>query len=184
MTMNRESTKDRRSIRLTGYDYSLPGAYFITLVVQHRRCLFGDVSGGEILLNGAGCLVRDWLQTLPGRYPGLILGSNVIMPNHLHCILEIPEGDVPEQSTMSLGRIVSWYKAMTTKDYIAGVEQKIYPPFKGRLWQRNYYEHIIRNTKELESIRYYIEANPAAWSDDTENPLFPRRPSRQKQGDA
>jgi REP element-mobilizing transposase RayT len=132
----------RRSIRLKGYDYSQPGAYFITICTQDRACLFGEVVDGEMRLNDAGQMVQDEIGQ--------------------------PQGVAPTK--LSLPDVVHRFKTMTTKRYIDGVKKFGWTPFRRRLWQRNYYEHIIRNDHALQRIREYIWTNPLRWHLDRENP--------------
>jgi putative transposase len=172
----------RRSIRLKGYDYSQPGAYFITICTQDRACLFGEVVDGEMRLNDAGQMVQDVWDELPAFYPGVQTDAFIVMPNHIHgiiilvgagshaCLDEIgqPQGVAPTR--LSLPDVVHRFKTMTTKRYIDGVKKFGWTPFRRRLWQRNYYEHIIRNDHALQRIREYIWTNPLRWHLDRENP--------------
>ena len=172
----------RRSVRLNGYDYAQPGSYFVTLVTQHRTCLFGDIINGESQLNDAGRLVQSVWIGLPVHYPGVVTDAFVVMPNHFHGIIILlgarpracpednrgqPQGVAP---TMSLPDVVHRFKTLTTKRYADGVKQCGWTPFAGRLWQRNYYEHIIRDEESFDRIRQYIADNPARWTFDRENP--------------
>ena len=96
------------------------------------------------------------------------------MPNHLHGIITIVGADPcvcpnDEHTGSPLHRIIQWYKTMTTNEYIKNVKQNSWPPFKKRIWQRNYYEHIIRNDEELKTIRHYIKNNPLNWECDENN---------------
>ncbi len=177
----------RRSIRLKGYDYSRPGAYFITLVTQDRACLFGEVVDGEMRLNEAGRMVEKWWAKLHHKFPNVQTDAFVIMPNHFHGIIVITSNPVgadprvcPDETGAHAGmgahtgaplpEIVQWFKTMTTNEYIRGVKQSGWLPFRGRLWQRNYYEHIIRDDAFLNRIRQYIAENPLRWHLDWENP--------------
>lgn len=183
----------RRSIRLRGYDYRTPGAYFVTIVTQDRECLFGQIVEGTVHLNDAGRMVERWWHELNGKFPDVRTDAYVIMPNHFHGIIQIlphsstqngrgrpaclpanPEGTHPGEVAYTgtpLQDIVQWFKTMTTNAYIRGVKQQGWQPFNRRLWQRNYYEHIIRSEQEHERIRRYIETNPLRWQADPENPL-------------
>jgi REP element-mobilizing transposase RayT len=186
----------RRSIRLKGYDYSQAGAYFITLCTQDRACLFGKVVNGEMRLNDAGRMVLAEWNRLPERFPHLVLDAFVVMPNHVHGILVItdpaptvgatlvvaPTVSAPNAGTMgavpntgatlvvapTVGNIIGAFKSRVTVEYIRGVKTSGWPPFRGRLWQRNYYEHIIRNERALNAIRQYIMENPRRWQMDRE----------------
>lgn len=159
----------RRSLRLTGYDYSQAGAYFITACAQDRVCLFGEVVGGEMHLNDAGRMVLAEWNSLPVRFPGLELDEFGVMPNHIHGIITIAH-PVPGPPPPRLGDIVGAFKSLTTDLYIQAVKHSGWPPFPGRLWQRNYHEHVIRSETSLNRIRQYILDNPASWTSDLEHP--------------
>ncbi len=176
----------RRSIRLKGYDYASEGAYFVTIVTQGRECLFGEIHNGEMILNESGQMIVRWWNELPNKFPDVILGTFVVMPNHFHCIIIIeknvgadlhvcPEqtgehaGSPRQRSNAPLPQIIQWFKTMTTNEYIRGVKQLGWHPFIGKLWQRNYYEHIIRDERGLQQITDYILANPSRWNRDQEN---------------
>ncbi len=183
--------RNRRSIRLKGYDYSQSGAYFLTICSQNRECLFGDIINGEMIPNEAGRMVKMVWNEIPSCYPSINVDAFVVMPNHIHGIIFIvgagpracpdsgqsradgqpqngqPQGVAP---TLSLPDVVHRFKTMTTKRYTDGVKQNGWPRFEGKLWRRNYYEHIIRDERELNRIREYIVNNPAQWDMDRENP--------------
>jgi REP element-mobilizing transposase RayT len=178
----------RRSTRLKGYDYSQDGAYFVTVCTQDRECLFGDVVDGEMRLNLAGRMVQAVWDDIPSFYPGVETDAFVVMPNHIHAIIIVlgsvgaaprgrpchgrpgsgqPQGVAP---TLSLPDAVHRFKTMTTKRYSDGVRQSGWPAYRRRLWQRNYYDHIIRGERSMDRIRQYIATNPMCWEIDQENP--------------
>ena len=168
----------RRSIRLKEYDYSSNGAYYLTIVTQNREHLFGNIAK-EMLLNDAGEMLVKWWNELPNKFPHVELGAKVVMPNHFHGIIFIvganlrarpDEGSPRQRPNAPLSQMIQWFKTMTTNEYIRGVKQLNWKPFNGKLWQRNYYEHIIRNEKELQQKTDYILDNPSRWDDDKENP--------------
>jgi REP element-mobilizing transposase RayT len=198
----------RRSIRLPGYDYAEPGEYFVTVCVQDRLCLLGEIIDHGMRLNTAGLVVTSWWEDIPRRFPGSELDAFAVMPNHVHGIVLIngvddfdarddeegghigpPLQDAahlvgadrcvrPAANTGAtpvhnphLARIVQWFKTMTTNDYIRGVKTDNWPPFRNRFWQRDYYEHIVRNDAALDRIRAYIANNPVNWARDPENPF-------------
>ena len=268
----------RHSIRLKGYDYASEGLYFVTMCVQNRECLFGEIKNDEMILNDAGRMVEKWYNKTQEKFPDIACHEMVIMPNHFHCIWEnvglhgasavgadpcvrpvtndvrplsnnvrpvtndvnldphdcliennvrpiepknkhiVDEGghagapiqmndtnlDVPnniidkyggdkgghtnddERNIMEgghagpplqdtdlsthtgspLSMVVRWFKTMSTNEYIHGVNELGWTPFDQKLWQRNYYEHIIRDDVSLQSIAYYIVNNPAQWQKD------------------
>jgi len=175
----------RRSIRLPGYDYTQPGAYFITIVTHQRMPLFGDIVDGEMRLNDAGRVVEGCWLDIPSHFPHVALDAFVIMPNHVHGILWIVEtpptgttGAVgaknfsplpanaatrPHGTSKTIGSVVRGFKIGVTKWFRQ--HTTIYT-----VWQRNYYEHIIRTDDALARIRDYIQSNPQRWADDQENP--------------
>jgi len=261
----------RRSIRLRGYDYTRPGAYFITICTHGRAALFGGIDGGAMGLNDAGRMVERWWGELNHKFPTIVTDAFVVMPNHIHGIVVIGAGDdaiadsaaggfgdaiadsaaggfgdaiadsaaggymnpprrhdtadsnaginapnaaaadsnaginapnaiasvgadvpirprrtanesndaddtrprrTPDESNAaddsrapdanpSLSTIVQWFKIMTTTEYIRHVKQSAWPAFDRRVWQRGYYERIIRDERQLEATRRYIAENPA-----------------------
>ncbi len=177
----------RRSIRLKDYDYTQVGTYFITICIQNRECLLGFIEDGMINLNKAGEMIKSEWICLRQRFEHIVLDEFIIMPNHMHGIINIDRrgescirpnpadmGDHEDRpyggtEINSLGRIIQAFKSITTKEYILGVKKYDWHPFRGRLWQRNYYEHIIRNEDELNDIREYIVYNPLTWDKDGEN---------------
>ncbi|MCS7352380.1 transposase [Thermoflexus sp.] len=173
----------RRSIRLKGYDYTRPGAYFVTIVTQGRLCLFGDIWNGEVLLNEAGKMVEKAWSELPTHYPGVCVDAFVVMPNHVHGIIILTrvspyscsqnrlDSSHKERPTLSLSDVVHRFKTITTRQYVEGVRTRGWTPFHRRLWQRNYWERIIRDEFELQRIREYIVNNPSRWHLDRENPI-------------
>ena len=219
--------KNRRSIRLRGYDYSKSGAYFVTICTQNRACLFGEIIDREMGLNDAGGMIQTVWDEIPEYYTGVDIDAFQIMPNHIHGIIVIvgagpcacpetetipcacpdnilqprdklqfcdtvqkqnsehphnfgqPQGEGQPQKigqpqgvapTLSLPDVIHRFKTMTTKRYVDGVKQNGWPRFNGKLWQRNYWEHIIRNESELNRIRQYIIENPVKWEFDRNNP--------------
>ncbi len=178
----------RRSIRLEGHDYSQCGYYFITVCTQTKRCLFGEIEKDRMILNDAGKMIQCQWNELVGRFTHIELDEYVVMPNHFHGIIMVGAGLVPDQNgvknnniqattrattrvaptagTATVGDMVGAFKSITTHEYINGVKNNNWKPFDGRLWQRNYYEHIIRNETSLRNIREYIVNNPCQWRQD------------------
>lgn len=178
--------RKRKPLRLREYDYSQAGAYFITICTQERECLFGTIIDGEMTLNDAGRMVEIVWNQIPIFYTGVKIDKFQIMPNHFHGILFIiganrsgfpDQGNIdykgqcqPKYNSLSIPDIVKRFKSLTTKRYTDGVKQHCWTPFLGRLWQRNYYEHVVRNDGDLNLIREYIVDNPLKWHMDRENP--------------
>ena len=184
----------RHSIRLKDYDYSLTGAYFVTICTWQRECLFGEIVNGEMVLNDMGRIVVDeWEKTATVR-KNVILDEFVIMPNHFHGIIFFSEdvGAIPagrpiaigsnvgccteRRATQrvaptgsvsgSIGAVMSQIKSIVTKRINALRNNPGCP-----VWQRNYYERVIRNEDELSRAREYIVNNPMKWELDKENPV-------------
>ena len=164
-------SRKRRSIRLQGYGYSQAGAYFITVCTQGRECMFGEIVDGTMRVNDAGQIVVSSWEWLATQYDHVELDTWEIMPNHLHGIIVITDNcrggsrTAPTGRRKAIGRLIGAFKTVSTKSIN---ELQETPGVK--LWQRNYYEHIIRNEKELDRIREYIIVNPARWDTDQENP--------------
>lgn len=163
----------RRSICLKGYDYSQPGAYFITLVTQDRACLFGEIVDGEMRLNDLGAIVAWTWQDLPNHVRNVVLDAFIVMPNHVHGIIVLTDdpgvvgaGSEPAPTRCyALPEIIRQFKTFSARRINALRGTPGVP-----VWQRNYYEHIIRNEQSLHRIRLYIDRNPARWSLDREKP--------------
>ena len=145
--------QNRKSTRLSGFDYSSSRYYFITICTQDHRCLFGSVvsteENGKMLLNQIGEVLDKHIQILDNRYPTVSVHQYVIMPNHLHMILLLDNGtDIP------LTQIVGLFKSGVSKEIGFSV------------WQRSFHDHIIRNETDYKNIWNYIENNPARWAMD------------------
>ena len=171
----------RRSIRMKGYDYALPGAYFVTICTYQRQCWFGEILDGQMYLNQIGNIVaQEWVRSSRIR-PGMKLDQWVIMPNHLHGLVILtdivgahscaplhksPSNPVPlHRQPRSLSSFIAQFKSTVTKRINIICQAPSIP-----IWQRNYHERIIRDEKSLQTIRQYIINNPQRWSDDPENP--------------
>ena len=165
----------RKTPRLSEYDYSQAGAYFVTVCVQTREGLLGRILNGEMRLNQAGIAVARWWKELEQKFPAVKRDEYfVVMPNHFHGIVLIsePSGSNVEggHAGPPLQKIVQWFKTMSTNEYVHGVKEHGWRPFKGHLWQRSFYDHVIRNDEALNRIREYIKYNPQRWDLDRENP--------------
>jgi putative transposase len=150
----------RRSIRLTGYDYSQPGAYFVTIVTNGRECIFGQIFDGQIVLYDAGWIVDKSWRDLPKRYPGIHLEAFVVMPNHVHGVFTLMD------NSRKVSEIIRGFKSVSARK-INLIRNSTGQP----VWQRNYYEHIVRDEAEFQKIVNYIETNPLNWEKDHENQL-------------
>ena len=173
----------RQSIRLANYDYSSAGAYFVTICIKNRESILGDIKNGNMILNYVGLMVNKWWDKLPQNFNNIDTDEFMIMPNHIHGIVSIVGADpcvCPNNKTnhltegahtgAPLHRVIQWFKTMTTNEYFRNVQLKGWQRLDGKFWQRNYYEHVLQNEKELFTIRKYIKNNPLNWSEDKENP--------------
>lgn len=180
----------RRSIRLKGYDYSQAGMYFITICCQHRICRFGHVENDEMVLNKYGQIAFDEWAELPERFPNVELDVFQIMPNHIHGIIVLTEFPVgagftpapngngpPAPNDLGKNKGATARVAPTISDIVGAykslVANECLKLFKknnetmGKLWQRNFHEHIIRNEQSYRRISEYIKNNPANWDNDS-----------------
>jgi putative transposase len=168
----------RHSVRLKEYDYSRAGLYFITICTQNRLFLFGKIENGEMLLNDAGKNTNEcWLQ-IPEHFPQIKLHGHIIMPNHIHGIIEITkittvgakhfspspnranvDSPLRQSPSQTIGSVVRGFKIGVTKWFHVNTDIQT-------IWQRNYYEHIIRDDKSYHKISEYIQTNPLKWLDD------------------
>jgi len=167
----------RRSIRLKNYDYSSNGMYFVTICTHDRTPLFhvGATLCGRPA-NTATQMIIKWLKETENKFPEICLDKFIIMPNHIHFIVgiqgrcaDVQGGHAGKQGGHAgppLHRIVEWFKTMTTNEYIRGVKSGLYPPFNKKVWQRDYFERVIRNEAEYQRIWQYIDENPTKWKDD------------------
>ncbi len=173
------------SIRLKGYNYSTAGAYFVTVCTKNHRHHFGNIIDNKIELAEIGKIVNQFWTEIPHHFSNVLLDEYTTMPNHLHGIIFITDkcrGEVsspsmlprpvtkgretlPLQQRMTLGNVIGYFKYQSTK-----CVNKTCKSSGITIWQRNYYEHIIRNEKELNLIREYIINNPLQWQFDRENP--------------
>jgi REP element-mobilizing transposase RayT len=166
--------RGRRSIRLKGWDYASPGWYFVTLCTRNRECLFGDIANENMLLNDAGRNVKKCWQDIPGHFPNVTLDEFIIMPNHVHGIIFIAHfvgayKHTPQKLDQPIQRRANIYSPLpdtpplrspskTVGSVVRGFKIGVSEWFRkntdmSAIWQRNYYEHIIRNETELNQIR-------------------------------
>lgn len=191
------SIHHRKSIRLKEYDYSMSGLYFITICTHNKAYLFAEIIDGESLLNDAGLMIEKWYHKLEDKFSTIQCRELIIMPNHLHGVIEITSnnitdlaGDLYACPNASLGKkeggehmcspqqakagtplyqAIQWFKTMTTNNYIRGVKNNEWRRFEGKLWQRNYWEHVIRSEESYQNIILYINENPIKWDIDELN---------------
>ena len=181
----------RRSIRLSGYDYSSPGAYFITIVSQGNKCIFGKIVEKELVFYGLGSIVEDCWHNIPLHFMNVEIEPYVVMPNHIHGIITlneddrrgtiyraptrddcVPTSDDPIPQIEQFGKPIAGSIPTIIRTYKAAVSRLARQQLgMVNLWQRNYYEHIIRGEIELNRISEYILTNPRTWTDDPEHIL-------------
>ena len=166
--------RKRKGNRIKEYDYSRAGYYFVTICAQNRMALFGTIVDEVMIPNHAGNMVERIWDELPAYYPGVEIDEFQIMPDHIHGIIILvgtgpracPYNGQPQEvvPTMSLSDVVHRFKSLTTRKYINGVKNSHWAPFHRTLWQRSFYDHIIRNDKDLTRVREYIQNNPINWA--------------------
>ena len=178
----RHGQHPRRSLRLPAYDYAQAGAYFVTVCTHGRQCLFGDVADGAMVLNDVGKVAQEAWENIPTHFPHVETDAWTVMPNHVHGVIVIarpnvevpPIGGATHASPLhhrsgppkhSIGAIVGAYESAVSNRLNATRGTP-----GARVWQRNYYEHVIRNEADLHRIRQYIADNPGRWAEDPENP--------------
>ncbi len=174
-----DAERHRRSIRLKDRDYALPDLYFVTICAHERRCVFGCIENGSLAPSELGRLVRECWVAVPEHFPRVALQEFVIMPNHIHGVIAItplvgaqhgcalPGGATTDGvKPGSLGAIVRSFKAIVAR------RARNQLGWKGPIWQRNYYERVLRDGKEFSDASRYIAENPMKWERDRENPEF------------
>jgi REP element-mobilizing transposase RayT len=182
---------NRRSIRLKHYDYSKAGCYFVTICTHDRLHLFGEMVDGNVVLSLAGEMVNTLWYEIMHDFQNVYLHEFVIMPNHIHGIIEIVDtvgvplvgtlntantigihdknasiSRAPIKGAPTVGDVIGAFKSKTTNEYIKMVKNKTLPPFQKRIWQRNYYEHVIHDENDYMRIAEYIINNPITWEND------------------
>ena len=185
----------RRSLRLREYDYSQTGAYFVTVCSWDRECRFGEMVDGVMMMNETGHMVQECWSAIPDHFDMVELAESIVMPNHIHGIVIIRDPDPAKQGTAISGKVKKGLaktgtacRAPTVESFgkpAAGSLPTIVRSFKaavtkrinsmrnnpgGSVWQRNYYEHVIRDEANYQRIAEYIENNPARWAEDSLHP--------------
>jgi putative transposase len=159
----------RKSIRLRGYDYSLPGVYFVTLVTYQRESVLGEICNGKLTLSNFGELAKTQWISIPMHHQNITLDCCIVMPNHIHGIINITESNVGAGYQPALAKHYHLAELIRKfKTFSAMNINKLRNSPGVPVWQRNYYEHIIRDDKELNDIRAYIVTNPVNWRRDKE----------------
>lgn len=197
--MERDGSK-RRSTRLRGYDYSTPGAYFITTCSHNRLLLFGRIVNSKVEANRLGAVVEDCWAELPDHYDNIALDAFILMPNHIHGVIIIKDTPTVVGAGLQHAAEAMARSAEDTSTVVgAGLQPALpaavgsrrhsvpeivraFKTFSARrinemrastgtpVWQRGFYDHIIRSESELDRVRIYIMDNPRRWSEDADNP--------------
>ena len=154
---NRMAQNRRKQLRLEQYDYSNNGAYFVTVCTHQKKELFGCVGEPSEVADK----IRDIFEEVLSAYPRMQCPVSVVMPNHLHALLVIDKLDDDHDKTVA--EFMRAFKSKSTVDYIRMVREGKAIPFDGKLWQRSYYDHIIRNEQDFREVWSYIEENPLRW---------------------
>ncbi len=171
---------NRKSIRLPDYNYSQAGEYFITICVKNKSYRLGSISDQKNTLSKEGEIVDKWIKELPIKYEGIIIEHYIIMPNHIHFIIEIREHTILSENNnflsrendnyenwrinrknMLLPKIINYLKSNSAREINRSISSE-----EPHFWQANYYEHVIRNEKSYQKIAAYIENNPLSWEID------------------
>lgn len=160
-------------IRLKEYDYSQPGEYFVTICTKNHECMFGSIENGKMDLNERGRIVDGCWKGIPEHFSHVGLDEYIIMPNHVHGIIIINEIDMNRSRgevtsplrKQTLGNIAAYFKYQSTK-----LINESHDTPGAKVWQRNYYDRIIRGEKELQNIQDYIANNVLTWAFETEHP--------------
>lgn len=167
-----DKSKERKRLRLPAYSYTA-GCYFVTICTKDRRCFLADIqptvgaddsvrpygvsSGHSLVLTPIGEIARDCMEKLASEADGITIDKYVIMPNHVHVLLQIA-GDEGGQSRPPLQRVMQRYKSITTR--------QCWPLGVRIIWQRSFYDHVVRNERDYLRIWQYIEENPMGWTED------------------
>jgi len=174
--------KNRKTIRLKEYDYSSNGDYFVTICTRNRECLFGEIKDGEMVLNEVGKIVEKEILNISKRFKYTEIDIYAIMPNHVHLLMsilcdensfeskvgaihELPLQDAKYRRKMLIPKIIGYFKMNSAKKINILLDRMGNPVF-----QRNYYEEIIRNEKHYNEVYDYIVSNPSKWDEDRNNP--------------
>jgi len=182
--MSAATQQRRKSSHLRDYDYSSPGDYFVTMCAHNKRCLFGEVIADEMHLNEAGVVVEECWRAIPAHFPTVALDRFVVMPNHVHGIVQLHPIPQPQNGAMNRAPTKDDVSIVGAQFIAPSLGQVVVRAFKARctvalrkqifkqeqVWQRNYYEHVIRSEASLQAIREYIVNNPKQWALDKENP--------------
>ena len=171
---------NRKPTRLKSYDYSTPGAYFITVCTREKRCILSrivkrqsesvgalhEAPAVELVLTPEGKCVRRYIEAVPSRWPMVHMDRYVIMPNHIHLLLSVESGRAIRESPLQAGgkrslisNVIGYLKMNSSRDIHAIRPEEI-------VWQRSFYDHVIRGEDDYRTVAEYIDGNPMKWSED------------------
>ena len=179
----------RKSLRLKKYDYATPGAYFVTMCTRDKRWLFGEnnlspwcslVSVGRdpcvpppattppcaLRVNIVRKVISEWIGKIQSKFPNWTVDKWVVMPNHIHLLLQLHAGNAAGHMGPALQDVMRWYKTMTTNACIQAVKAGKIKPFEKAIWQTSFYDEVIRDQAHYLRIWQYIDTNPARWAED------------------
>lgn len=156
-----------RRVRLVGYDYSYPGYYFLTMCAFERQALFGVIASEKMTLSASGDMINDLITESEQRFGTVSVDCSVVMPNHIHLLLGMSVRLSNEQGQDTVSDIVKWFKSASVRRYGLGVKNLQWPRYQGRLWQQGFHDHIVRNERELETLRAYVRNNVYMWEKDS-----------------
>jgi putative transposase len=155
---------NRKRTRMEGFDYTTPGCYFVTINTRNRGDWFGLVSNGRLHPSNAGIMVQKVWESLPERFPGIIVDAGIVMPDHVHGIVVL--GTEPGISAdHSLSEVIGAFKSISAVEYGHGVREAGWRPYDGHLWHRSFQDTIVRTDRMLDAFRDYIAGNPGRWSE-------------------
>ncbi len=163
--MTKNNLPKRKPTRLKGYDYSTPGAYFVTICTQDRERLFEIENVGDdlcVVPPEQNQIIHRWLKETENKFENIRIDKYVIMPNHIHIIVMITE----RHAGRSLHDVMRWFETRSTNEYIRYVKKGVLKPFNNKLFQKSFHDHIIRDEKDYQKIWEYIDLNPIKWELD------------------
>lgn len=163
-----DSLPKRKTMRLSNYNYSQNGYYFITICTYNHRPLLGHIADGKMILNKYTQELDNLLHDIILNKKHIVLDKYVFMPNHIHMILiiENEKSLVNSEKKSGIFEFICEYKSKSARIYIDGVKKGLLAPFEKYIWQRSYYDHVIRDQKSYEEIWEYIDNNPLKWAMD------------------
>jgi len=150
---------NRKKMRLTNFDYSKHGYYFITIVTYKKKQLFGEIVDSRMILGKYGKIIKSIWHKMPNLYNGLKIDEYQIMPDHFHCIILFDR-----TCKASVPNVIKGFKRYSTLECMKYIRNNMLPPFYKKIWQRGYWDKIINSNDSLNYMRKYIIDNPARWS--------------------